>query len=239
MAADRTTPQQTLLSSGIAASLLYVAMNVFIPLDWPGYSHASRVVSELSAVDAPTRAVWVPLGIVYAALMTAFAAGVLASADRNRTLRIAGWLLLVYGALGLVPWPPMHQREVLAAGGGSLTDTLHIVWSYVTVGLMMISMGFGAAALGIRFRIYSIATIVALIVFGILTGRESPGISANTPTPLIGVWERIDIGVFLLWVVVFAVALMRLAVQRVPAGTPGPRPAPVARTISYLPTGAR
>jgi hypothetical protein len=23
-------------------------------------------------------------------------------------------------------WPPMHQREVLAAGGGTRTDTMHI-----------------------------------------------------------------------------------------------------------------
>jgi hypothetical protein len=231
--------RKTLLGCGIAASLLYVAMNVFIPLGWPGYSHATRVVSELSAVDAPTRAIWVPLGFVYAALMTAFGAGVLESADRNRTLRVAGWLILVYGALGLVPWPPMHQREVLAAGGGSLTDKLHIVWTFVTVTLMMTAMGFGAAALGIRFRVYSIATIAALIAFGILTGRDSPAMAANAPTPLIGIWERIDIGVFLLWVVVFAVALMRRNRSAEEASTQRPRPTPVAQTVSYLPMQAR
>src|SRR5262245_61959023 len=36
-----------------------------------------------------------------------------------------------------------------------------------------------------------------------------PRIAANSPTPRVGVWERINIGVFLLWVVVLAIALTR------------------------------
>jgi hypothetical protein len=31
----------------------------------------------------------------------------------------------------------------------------------------------------------------------------------NQPTPMIGVWERINIGVFLLWVVILATVLIR------------------------------
>jgi hypothetical protein len=38
---------------------------------------------------------------------------------------------------------------------------------------------------------------------------KSPGISEDLPTPLIGVWERINIGVFLLWVIVLAIVLLR------------------------------
>jgi hypothetical protein len=51
---------------------------------------------------------------------------------------------------------------------------------------------------------------VVLFVFGVLTFLDAPGIAKNQPTPLIGVWERINIGVFLLWVVVAAVALLRI-----------------------------
>jgi hypothetical protein len=49
-----------------------------------------------------------------------------------------------------------------------------------------------------------------LLVFGVLTFRDAPRIVANLPTPLIGVWERINIGVFLLWVVALAIALLRV-----------------------------
>lgn len=200
--------RELLLICGILASLLYVAMNVFVPLQWPGYSFASRVISELSAVDAPTRSLWVPLGFVYTALMVAFGWGVWVSARGNRSLRVAGALIFVYSIIGLA-WPPMHQREVVAAGGATLTDTLHIVWSFAWVTFMLAAIAFAAAGLGKRFRLYSIATLAILLAFGVLTGLDAPKLSANLPTPLIGVWERIQIGVVMFWDMVLAIALLR------------------------------
>ena len=95
----------------------------------------------------------------------------------------------------------------------SLTDTLHIAFAIVTVLLMMLAIGFGAAAFGKRFRRYSVATLVIFVACGVLTGLDGPRIAANLPTPWVGVWERINIGVFLLWVVVVAIALLPLRRQ--------------------------
>jgi len=200
--------RRALLVCGILSSLLYVAMNVVVPMQWEGYSSASQTVSELSAIGAPTRPLWVALAMVYTALMIAFGWGVWASAGRNRPLRVMGGVIVANALVGLA-WPPMHSREVLAAGGGSLTDTLHIAWAIVTNILFMLEIGFGATALGKRFRLYSIATLVLLVAFGTLTGIDAPRLQADLPTPWIGVWERIGIGVFMLWVVVLATALLR------------------------------
>jgi hypothetical protein len=134
-------------------------------------------------------------------------------AGRIRVLRIVGGLIVAYGALGLVwPFAPMHLREALAAGGSTLSDTMHIVLGGVTVVLMLLAIAFGAAALGKRFLVYSIASLVILVAFGALTFLDAPRIAANLPTPWIGVWERINIGVFLVWVVVLAVSLLRAPV---------------------------
>jgi hypothetical protein len=103
----------------------------------------------------------------------------------------------------------MHLRETLAAGGGTISDTMHIALGAVTEVLYLLALGFAAAALGKKFRIYSIGTFVILLFFGVLTVLEAPGVAANEPTPLIGVWERINIGVFLLWVIVLALMLLR------------------------------
>src|SRR5579864_1261098 len=157
--------RKLLLACGLAASLLYIAMNIFVPMQWDAYSSFSQTISELSAVDAPTRPLWVPLGVVYTLLVAAFGVGVWRSAHRNRPLRVVGGLFVANGLIGL-GWLPMHKRVVLAAGGATLTDTMHIVWSVVTVTLMMFEMGFAAAAFGGRFRRYSIATIVVLFMFG-------------------------------------------------------------------------
>jgi hypothetical protein len=202
------TVQKALLVCGILSSLWYVAINIIVPMQYPGYSIADQTVSELSAIDAPTRALWVWLCIPYSLLVIAFGWGVWRAASGSRQLRIAGVLMLLYGFSGFF-WPPMHQREVLAAGGGTLTDTLHIVFSVVAVGFMMIMMGFGAAAFGKRFRFFTITSFVLFLVFGTLTGLDGPRISVNLPTPLIGVWERINIGIYMIWVIVFASLLLR------------------------------
>ena len=198
-----------LLACGILSSVLYVAMNVFVAAQWPGYSSFSQVVSELSAIDAPTRPLWVPLGFLYGALLLAFGFGVWLSADRSRPLRAAGGLLMLYAAFGFF-WPPMHQREVLAAGGGTLTDILHIAWTFVAVVLTMLAMGFAAAAFGLRFRVYTIATMVVLAVLGWITSTYKPALEANLPTPWVGVWERILIACSMLWIAVLATTMLRM-----------------------------
>jgi uncharacterized protein DUF998 len=181
---------------------------------YEGYNPVSQVPSELTAIGAPTRALWSPLGWIYTVLVAAFGCGVWKSAGRNRAVRWMGALIFAYASLGLL-WPiaAMHQREVLAAGGGTWTDTMHLVLGGVTVLLMFLAVGIGAAAFGTRFRLYSIASIVVLLAFGALTFLEAPRLQANLPTPWIGLWERLNITVFLLWIVVLAAMLWRTASQ--------------------------
>ncbi len=155
--------RRALLLCGVLSSLWYVGVNVYVPLQWPGYSSA-------------------------------------------RALRVVGGLLIAYGLSG-VAWlfAPMHPR----GAEFGLTDAAHIALGACTVLLMLVVIVLGAATLGSAFRRYSIATIVVLLVSGLLTGMDSPNIAANLPTPWIGVWERISIAAFLLWIAVLAVALLR------------------------------
>jgi len=203
-----SSSRKALLLCGLVSSLLYAAMNAFIPMMWDGYRSFSQTISELSAVDAPTRAVWVPLGFAYTVLVAAFGIGVRASADHNRALQVLGALLIFNGLFGL-GWLPMHQRAVLVAGGATLTDTMHLVWGAVTSVLLLFEIGFGAAAFGRRFRIYSIATMTTLLFFGLLTFRDAPSVAANLPTPWLGVWERINVLGYMLWQAVLSVTLLR------------------------------
>jgi hypothetical protein len=206
------TLRDAFLACGVLSSLLYAAMNALIPLGWNGFDHASRVVSELSAVGAPTRPLWVVLGVFYSLLVTMFGWGIRVAAADNRRLRAAGTLLLVYGLLlNLWPFAPMHLREDLAAGASDWRDTMHIALAAATEVVYLAALALSAAALGRAFRLYSVATALVLFGFGLFTFRDAPGVAANRPTPFVGVWERIDIGLFLLWVVVLAIAVYRRA----------------------------
>src|SRR5688500_19237262 len=97
----------------------------------------------------------------------------------------------------------------------SLHDALPIlVLTGVLVLLLLLTMGFGATALGRRFRVYSAATLLTVIVFGALTMPYPARMEAGQPTPGFGIIERILVYSFLTWVAVLAVALLR---RRTPA----------------------
>jgi hypothetical protein len=195
--------QKALLLCGILSSMWYVAINIYVPTQYEGYSLAALTVSELSAIGAPTRQLWVLLVTLYPLTFAAFGWGVLNLAGQNRPLRVVGVLIIAYSALNLY-WPPMHMRGIEP----TLTDTLHITWASVTVLFMMVMMGFGAEAFGKAFRTYTIISILLHITFGILSSLEAPNIPTNGSTPWIGVWERINIAVFMLWIIVLAVILL-------------------------------
>ena len=195
---------RALIACGALSSLWYVAINIYVPMQYPGYNISSFTVSELSAIGAPTRKLWIILVIVYPLLFAAFGWGVLRVAKENKRLQRMGWLIIVY-CLFNVYWPPMHQR----GNPPTVTDTLHIVWAAVTVLFMMVMMVIGATAFKMRFRIFTIASLIVLALFGSLTSTEAPNIPTNGPTPWIGVWERINIGIFMLWIMVLSIALLQ------------------------------
>jgi hypothetical protein len=195
---------QILLACGILSSLYYAMMNIIVPGYFPGYSVASQTVSELSAIGAPSRPIWVSLAAFYSLLVLAFGWGTWRMATQNRRLRVVAVLMLLIGISGFF-WPPMHLRGEPFTN----TDMMHIVFAWVTVLFMIGMISFGAAAFGSRFLRFSVFTLGVILVFGTLTGISGPNIAANLPTPWIGVWERINIGAWLLWVIELAITLMK------------------------------
>jgi Protein of unknown function (DUF998) len=206
----RRMAQNALLVCGIGSSATYVAANLVGALRGDGYSSVNQTVSELTAIDAPSRPVALPIFVASDVLSLAFGTGVVASAGRNRPLRVAGGLLVGVGVANMIsPFTPMHTREVLAAGGGTGTDKAHLAVLAATTLQIMGAMGFGAAAFGKRFRRFSVASLVTMLVAGGLTARQGGDLGANKPTPWSGVYERTSIGVYLLWMTVLAAVLLR------------------------------
>jgi hypothetical protein len=143
--------RRLLLSCGIASSALYSLVNMLAPPRYPGYDVVSQAVSELAAIGAPTRSLMIATGLAYNLLVLAFAWGVWRAGEGDRPLRAAGVSLAAFALLGFVaPFTSMHQR----GEPFGLTDALHIACTALTVLLMLLAIGFGAAALGARFRAY-------------------------------------------------------------------------------------
>jgi hypothetical protein len=197
---------------GTVSSVLYVVTDVLGTLRYPGYSYADQTFSELTAQGAPTRPLMVALnGIPYGVLVAAFAGGVWASAGPKRAARITRAMLLGYAAFGVAGGLvfPMRPREALAAGEGTLRNTMHIPATAVMSLFIVLAMGFGATLLEKRFRYYSYGTIAILLVFGVLASLQAGQMAANEPTPWMGIEERINIYATMLWVAALAIGLLR------------------------------
>ena len=200
--------RQVLLVCGVLSSLLYVATDLLGGMRYEGYSFTSRAVSELMATGAPSEAFVDPLFITYGVLALAFGVGVFREgAGRGRALRITGALLIGYAAIGLAG-PTLFEMQQRGAGS-SASDAPHIVLTGALVVLLLLAIGFGAFALGKRFRIYSFGTLLTLTVFGALAGAYGARLATGQPTPGLGIVERINIYASLLWVAVLAIALLR------------------------------
>lgn len=203
-------PTQVLLSCGIVYAVLYpVANDVIAATAYEGYDRMSQAVSELSATGAPTRTFLVALSPVFALLQVGFGVGMWRSAHGKRAVRVAGALMAAHGVTSLL-WigAPMSRREVIAAGGATSADTMHLVLAAGT-GLFVASYVV-ALAVGFdwRFRVYSAVTLATALVFGRLSAQVER-VEAGDPTPYMGLLERVGIGAWLLWMVVASVVLLR------------------------------
>lgn len=197
----------SLLIYGILSTLLYVIATILGAIKWKEYDSFSQSVSELIAINAPSAPLVIPLFLIYSILVFAFGIGVWLSSGSNRALRIVAILIISKEVLGVIVtlFAPMHLRGVEA----SFSDTMHIVLTGIGVLLCMFpAIIFGANAFGRGFKIFSIVTILIFLIFGTLAGMNGSKIAENLPTPYAGIWERINIFMYFIWVVVLSVNLL-------------------------------
>jgi hypothetical protein len=209
--ATSKTIRKILLACGILAAVLMIGADILAAMLYPGYSYTGQAISELSAIGAPTKSLLAVTGTIFLVLEFAFAVGIWLVAGHRRSLRITAGLLFALWAVGVLAiFFPMQQRTDIATSGPMLTDVMHlIIWGVVTSPLILLMIGFGAAAGGKWFRVYSYATILLFAVGLIWTWWDAPAVGANLPTPWLGVHERLMVYAEIVWLMVLAIVLLQ------------------------------
>jgi hypothetical protein len=205
-----------LLTCGIVYAVSYVIANdVVAAAMYHGYSRWNQATSELSAKGADPRPFLVAMLPIWTALMVAFGIGVWRSARGRRALQVTGGLLITHGivAIGWVWFPMTPRAQNMLTGTGS-NDTGHLVMTGLTGIFVLAELASAAVAFGWWFRLYSLLSALTSLVFGLLVSAQSPNLQDGKPTPRMGLYERVTIGVWLLWMTVLAVVLLNELRQR-------------------------
>jgi hypothetical protein len=207
-----TRGNRALLACGVVYLILYVIANdVVAATIYDGYSRMDQAISELSATGTESRAFLVAMTPVFSALLVACGIGVWRSARDSRRLQALGLTLMAWAGTGLawLAYPMTPRAEQAATGSAGATDVGHLVLTVLTFVFILSVIVLGALSLGRRFRWYSIATAVVILVTGAIVGVQSAGLPQGNATPLMGFTERISAYGMMLYVAAVAVALWR------------------------------
>lgn len=205
--AKRFLPRKILLYCGLISSILYVITDLIACSLYPGYSIADQNYSELLATGAPTRIFLLIVCVFYNLLVVAFAIGILNAKIPGRSARITGISMIAYAALSMIT-PAFFQMDMRGAEVTTL-GSLHPPMTAIMSIFILLSLGFGAFISYKWFRYYSFTTIVIVCIFGLLTSLQVPELSANLPTPWMGLKERVNIYLTMLWFAVASITLLQ------------------------------
>lgn len=175
---------------GVVSFLSYAAAVIFAPLAYPGYDWMAQAVSDLSAADAPSLALWNRLSALYnvceVVCVTVVCIGV--QGRKPRLLRTGVYLFATMewvSAIGYRMFP-------LSSSGyaGAFQDVMHMIVTAAVVLLSVVSLTVIIAA-GVRnrdCRSYGICAAAALCMM--LTGACGMKL---VPAAYFGVVERFSV----------------------------------------------
>ena len=201
--------RKILVTCGVVAPVLYIVTAIVGAALRPNdYSHIVNAISELLSNGAPNKAILDVVFNVYNALLLAFAMGAY-SALKNmpRISRVAMGILIGIQVLsfswGFFPMDPLGAEATFA---GTMHNILGGVVALATI-IMPLMMGLGIRRLqGFnRYAIYSFISSAVIFVSG-LTGV----ILAGQGIHLFGLFERITIGSYEIWILVTALRILKV-----------------------------
>ena len=175
---------------GVVSFLSYTAAVVFAPLAYPGYNWMAQAVSDLSAANAPSLALWNQLSALYnvceVVCVTVVCIGI--QGWKTKLLRSGIYLFAVMEWISAVG----YRMFPLSSSGyaGTLQDVMHMIVTALAVLLSIVSLTVIIAA-GVKnknCRSYGVCAGVALGMM--LVGAMGMKI---VPAEYFGVVERFSV----------------------------------------------
>lgn len=186
----KRTLTQKLGLLGIVSLLSYTAAVVFAPLAYPGYNRMAQAVSDLSAANAPSLALWNQLTALYnvceVVCVTAVCIGI--QGQKSKPLRTGVYLFAAMEWVSAVGYRMFPLSD--SGYAGAFQDVMHMVVTALVVLLSIVSLSIiiAAGAKSRAYRSYGICAAAALAMM--LVGAIGMKL---VPAGYFGVVERFSV----------------------------------------------
>ena len=160
----KKTLTQRLGLLGVVSLLSYTAAVVFSPLAYPGYDWMAQAVSDLSAANAPSLALWNQLSALYNACevvcVTVVCIGI--QGQKTRLLRTGIYLFAVMEWISAIGYRMFPLSD--SGYAGAFQDVMHMAVTAAVVLLSIVSLSVIIAAGARRgdCRSYGVCAAIAL-----------------------------------------------------------------------------
>lgn len=186
----KKTLTQKLGLLGIVSLLSYTAAVIFAPLAYPGYNRMAQAVSDLSAANAPSLALWNRLSALYNVCEVVCATVVcIGIQDKKTKLLRAG--VYTFAVMEWVSAVGFRMFPLSDSGfGGTFQDKMHIAITAAVVLLSLVSLTviIIAGAKDKSCRSYGVCAGIALALM--LVGAMGTKL---VPTEYFGIIERFSV----------------------------------------------
>lgn len=160
----KKTLTQRLGLLGVVSLLSYTAAVVFSPLAYPGYDWMAQAVSDLSAANAPSLALWNQLSALYNACevvcVTVVCIGI--QGQKTRLLRTGIYLFAVMEWISAIGYRMFPLSD--SGYAGAFQDVMHMAVTAAVVLLTIVSLSviIAAGARSRDCRSYGVCAAIAL-----------------------------------------------------------------------------
>ena len=175
---------------GVVSFISYTAAVVFAPLAYPGYNRTAQAVSDLSAANAPSLALWNQLSALYnvceVVCITAVCIGI--GGQKTKLLRLGVYLFAAMEWISAVGYRMFPLSD--SGYAGTFQDVMHMVITVLVVLLSVISLSIiiSAGAKSRDCRSYGVCAGIALCMM--LTGAVGVKL---VPADYFGIAERFSV----------------------------------------------
>lgn len=186
----KKTLTQKLGLLGLVSLLSYTAAVVFSPLAYPGYDWMAQAVSDLSAANAPSLALWNRLSALYN-VCEVLCVMIVCVGMQGRKTRLLRTGIALFAAMEWVSAVGYRMFPLSDSGyAGAFQDQMHMIVTALVVGLSVVSLVVIVIA-GIRDRGCRSYGVCAAVALGMMLGGA---VGMNlVPAAYFGVVERLSV----------------------------------------------